>query len=98
MILSLERLWGRREEFMENLLGQGVELAVFGMGTVFVFLTLLIGATSVMSTLLIRFAGDHDSETGAAMAQDPANSPRGAEDPRLIAVITAAINQHRSQR
>ena len=40
---------------MENLVSQGFELAIFGMGTVFVFLTLLILATHFMSLLVQKF-------------------------------------------
>ena len=36
----------------DNLIGQGIELMLFGMGTVVVFLTLLVFITSAMSALL----------------------------------------------
>jgi len=40
---------------MDNLLNQGLELAMYGMGTVFVFLALLIAATRTMSALVLKF-------------------------------------------
>ena len=38
----------------DELFSQGTQLLVVGMGTVFVFLTLLVGATSLMSSLVGR--------------------------------------------
>lgn len=38
-----------------DVLGQGLELLLAGMGTVFVFLTLLVFATSLMSRLVLRW-------------------------------------------
>ena len=65
-----------------DLLTQGLELMLAGMGVVFVFLTLLVGATTLMSRVVMRFW--------------PANSP--PDDEEEIAAITAAIARHRSKR
>ncbi len=35
---------------------QGLELVLFGMGTVFVFLTMLVFVTGLMSTLVLKFS------------------------------------------
>ena len=70
-----------------NLISQGVELMLFGMGTVIVFLTLLVFATTGMSALLARFSPPPDEGASAA-----------ADDNTLLAVITAAIHKHRSRR
>jgi oxaloacetate decarboxylase gamma subunit len=76
----------------EDIISQGLELMLFGMGTVIVFLTLLVIATSVMSALLSRYAPAPEvADAGAAVA--PA-SP----DTTLLAVISAAIHKHRSRR
>ncbi len=77
-----------------GLMDQGLELMVFGMGTVVVFLTLLVGATTAMSALIQRFfSEDEDSDWAAAGAP----AVRGdRDDPRLVAVITAALAQHRN--
>lgn len=77
---------------MESLVAQGSELAMFGMGSVFIFLTLLIGATKLMSGLVLRFAPDEvEPVVAAAHTAVPAN------DAQLIAVISAAIKQFRSR-
>lgn len=77
-----------------TLMQQGFELLLFGMGTVFVFLGLLVVATTAMSSLVQRFVGP-----------DPVAVPPGrvrpaaaADDPQLIAVISAAIVKHRARR
>ena len=41
-----------------SLIAQGVDLLIYGMGTVFTFLTLLVGITSLMSSLVNRIADD----------------------------------------
>ncbi len=71
---------------MENdLLVQGLELMLAGMGTVFVFLTVLVFATSAMSALVRRFA---------PVAAPDADGVTEDE----VAAITAAITRHRRQR
>ncbi len=65
-----------------DLLGQGLELMLVGMGVVFVFLTVLVGAITLMSRVVMRI--------------QPADaSPDNEEE---IAAITAAIARHRSRR
>ena len=65
-----------------DLLSQGFELMLVGMGVVFVFLTVLVGATTLMSRVVMRF-------------QSINVSPDKEEE---IAAITAAIARHRSKR
>ncbi len=77
----------------DNLFQQGVELMVYGMGTVFTFLALLIVATTLMSYFVRRFVQ-------LQLAAQPAdtNPEQSADnDKQLIAVITAAIHKHRSR-
>ena len=76
-----------------NLLQQGLELTIYGMGTVFVFLVMLIFATRGMSRLAIRFGGSEIS--AAPMTAETARAVNSLESNELIAVITAAIQQHR---
>ena len=65
---------------MQNdLLAQGLELMLVGMTTVFVFLTALVAATSLMSSLVTRRAPAVDA-------------PPTDEE---IAAITAAVARHR---
>ena len=69
---------------MENdLLARGLELMLVGMGTVFVFLTTLVCATYLMSTVVQRLSPP-------AQAADPAGS-----DADTVAAIAAAIAQYR---
>lgn len=63
-----------------TLLDQGLTLMLVGMGTVFVFLTILVAAMSLMALIVHRLT--------------PAPADAGASDEE-IAVITAAIAQHR---
>lgn len=71
---------------MESLLAEGIDLAILGMGTVFVFLTLLVFATSVMSRLILIFQPPQQVATPEAV------------NPQLVAAITAAVQQYRSDR
>ena len=75
-----------QEKQMPPLVSEGLNLALYGMGTVFVFLTLLVLATMLMSWLVAH------GET-AAIVVLPADSA-GA---RKMAAITAAIHQHRNR-
>ena len=70
---------------MPPLISEGLNLALYGMGTVFVFLTLLVLATMLMSRLVAH------PETAAVVAL-----PADSADARTMAAITAAIHQHRN--
>ena len=61
-------------------LTQGLELMLSGMGVVFVFLTALVIATSLMSRLVLMF-----------QPPDEGSGPTGEE----VAAISAAIARHR---
>ncbi len=78
-----------------NLMQQGVELMLYGMGTVFVFLVLLIVVTSIMSSLLGRFV---KPEPVAVAPKAAGNTAAGSTDDHLVAVISAAIHKYRSRR
>ncbi len=79
----------------ENLFQQGVELMIYGMGTVFVFLVVLIGVTVTMSAIVQRFFPD-TSETIVPNTQGPMSSDNN-NDEQLVAVITAAVHKYRSR-
>jgi oxaloacetate decarboxylase gamma subunit len=64
----------------ENLLQMGAVLMIAGMGTVFVFLTVLVGAMSLMAATVRRFQ--------PAMPDDEVTHEE-------VAAITAAIRRHR---
>ena len=63
-----------------SLLDQGLMLMLVGMGTVFVFLTLLVAGMTLLALAVRRFS--------------PTPAEPGASDEE-IAAITAAITQHR---
>jgi oxaloacetate decarboxylase gamma subunit len=65
-----------------DVLMRGVELTLVGMGSVLVFLSALIGATTLMSRLVVR------------PEPEPAASRRQV-GPDEVAAITAAIVQYR---
>jgi oxaloacetate decarboxylase gamma subunit len=67
-----------------DLMAQGVELMLAGMGTVFVFLTLLVGATVTMSRLIALLESTQAKDVGP--------------DAEEVAVITAAVVAHRRRR
>jgi oxaloacetate decarboxylase gamma subunit len=64
-----------------SLMNQGVDLMLVGMGTVFVFLTLLVMSMSVMAGIITRLS---------QVAEE------GISDEE-VAAITAAIAQHRNK-
>ncbi len=65
---------------MTQLLGEGLNLVIYGMGTVFVFLTLLVFATQLMSRLTLLIT--------------PTSKTTEVIDKKTIAAITAAVHQH----
>ena len=72
---------------------QGLDLMLYGMGTVFTFLTLLVGVTLVMSWLVNRLAPEEMAVISAS-AQVPLVSE--TIEPRIVNAIQAALDRHRS--
>ena len=68
-----------------SLFGQGVELMLVGMGTVFVFLTALVAATNLMSALVLR------------RPEPEAAAGRAGPSKEEIAAIAAAVARHRGR-
>ncbi len=81
----------------QDLLSRGLELMVFGMGTVLIFLSLLVLATGVMSRLIQRYFPDPEPEP-AAVSSVPQGIRPADEDQQLLAVISAAVHRYRSRR
>lgn len=79
-----------------DIVSQGLELMVYGMGTVVFFLTLLIVTVSLMSWCLRRFFPEAEVLVAGAK-QAPTVSSTPADLP-LAAVIAAAVHRHRSGR
>jgi len=72
---------------MTPLIVAGLELMLIGMGTVFLFLTLLVIATTLMSRIISSIA-----------PLDETNGEAGAPSAQEIAAISAAVAQYRRRR
>ncbi len=81
----------------DEIIAHGVELMLYGMGTVVVFLALLVVATAAMSRLLARHFPEADP-VPAAPPRSAAGTAGPGEDTQLVAAIAAAIHRHRAQR
>ena len=79
-----------------SLIDQGLNLMLFGMGTVFVFLTILIFATSSMSKIITRYFPE---KIVAAAPKRKKAAAHGATSlaPTTLKIIQAAIDQHRNR-
>ena len=64
---------------------------LYGMGTVFVFLTILVFATGLMSLLVRRAISE------SAPSDIPSGSDAGQPNPQLVNAIKKAIAQHRNR-
>lgn len=69
-----------------SLLQQGFTLMLVGMGTVFVFLTLLVGGMSLLALLAGRLTPDQPQASDALCSDEE------------VAAITVAIAHHRAAR
>ncbi|MDN6180570.1 MAG: OadG family protein [Halomonas subglaciescola] len=87
----------------DDLLSEGLTLMTLGMGFVFVFLTLLVLTTSLMSWIIRRYFPQlHPQPQSQVQAQPRADTdlatPSPMEDTTLMAVIGAAVHRHRKRR
>jgi|TARA_B110000977_G_scaffold18507_1_gene22314 oxaloacetate decarboxylase gamma subunit len=78
-----------------TLISQGLDLMLYGMGTVFTFLTLLVGVTTLMSKVVNKLVIEQPEIAVSTIATAPVQI---AVEPRIAKVIQAAIDQHRSKR
>lgn len=77
-----------------TLFEQALDLLVFGMGTVFIFLALLVIAINLMSRFMETYFPD------AIVPEAHAAKPKAGNDTvdaTTLAVIQAAIRQHRDK-
>lgn len=78
-----------------SLIDRGFDLMLFGMGTVFVFLTVLIFATSAMSAVVTRFFPEKVVEAAAPRRSAPVLG--AAVTPATLNILQAAIDKHRNR-
>lgn len=76
-----------------DLMLQGLELMILGMGIVFFFLVVLVFALQGMSRLAGTLAGDVAVKSRQAPAEG--GTEPGAQE--LVAVIAAAVGRYRSR-
>lgn len=80
---------------MQNTLWeQGFDLLLFGMGTVFVFLTLLVIGTMIMSSIIGRYFYQEPELARQPVMAGDSGLPVST---KTLAVIQAAIHAHRAK-
>lgn len=70
---------------MNEMMSAGLEIMLVGMGTVFLFLAMLIVTVNIMSTLVQRFYPEILTKSVTDI------------DPNVIAAISAAVHQYRKK-
>ena len=76
---------------MTEQMSKGIELMLAGMGIVFLFLTMLVLAINLMSSLIQRFFPEAPSLVGTVTTSS------SGIDKNIVAAIAAAVHQHRSK-
>ncbi len=81
---------------MPPIMGEALNLALYGMGTVFVFLTVLVGLTTLMS----KFALYLDSLSPAEPEPNRGGGAQAApqSSPAIVAAVAAAVQQYRKEK
>ena len=80
-----------------SLVQQGTEVAFFGMTVVFVFLALLVLATTLMSALMQQIAPDKPAPPKIVSDAVSEILQTEIDQSGLIEVISAAVSQHRKK-
>ncbi|MFT4677566.1 MAG: oxaloacetate decarboxylase gamma subunit [Patiriisocius sp.] len=79
---------------MSDLMLEALNLALYGMGTVFSFLTALVILTALMSKLVSAFSEPEVEELTTGARLQPQTSQ---VSPILLAAITGAVKQYRER-
>lgn len=79
-----------------ELLTEGINLMVFGMGFVFLFLVVLVWVTSLMSRVVTKLLPEEPPVEKTKAVKKAAPSESVPED--VVAAIALAIRQHRQVR
>lgn len=77
----------------QQLLGEGVQLMLIGMGSVFIFLSVLVLTLKLVSALVKRIEPNQPTITIPVRT----NPTPVSDQQEIVAVITAAISQYRSR-
>ena len=80
---------------MNNLFQDAITLMLVGMGFVFLFLIILVFATSAMSKLVNKYFPEAQPIPASAPMPAPVQ-PSAAIDQNVMAVIAAAVAKYRS--
>ncbi|ADN09423.1 OadG family protein [Sulfurimonas autotrophica] len=72
-----------------NLVMEGVKFMFLGMGTVFTFLVIMIGAVNLMSLIIHKFFPEPHA------VEETASGGTQKDNKKIVAAITAAIAHHR---
>jgi len=78
-----------------NLVVEGLKFMALGMGTVFLFLTMMILCMYMMSNLINRFFSELKIKEDIASTSCNSDKVYKNNNPKMIAAITAAIIHHR---
>lgn len=80
----------------DTLIDQGVNLMLYGMGTVFVFLTVMVIATTLMSKLVNKISPEKVIPENKPVTP-VANTGQAAPSPQVLEAIKQAIATHRQR-
>ncbi len=81
----------------DTLIDQGFSLMLYGMGTVFVFLTILVFATWLMSTLVNKFVPEEPAKQNNKPQPTTSTGPVNTPSPQVLDAIKQAISAHRQR-
>ncbi len=77
-----------------DILNESIQLLIYGMGTVFIFLFILVLATTAMSQLIARYAPE---PAPVAPAKRQAKTVQSV-DPDVLQAIGLAVQEYRRER
>tara|TARA_R110002072_G_scaffold12295_4_gene53582 strand:- start:17161 stop:17418 length:258 start_codon:yes stop_codon:yes gene_type:complete len=84
---------------MSDLMLEALNLAMYGMGTVFLFLTALVFLTALMSRLVTMLGEPElDAAPGRSRGQSESGQSQSSDvSPTLLAAIAGAVKQYRER-
>jgi oxaloacetate decarboxylase gamma subunit len=80
----------------ESLLQHGVDLMLYGMSAVVLFLAILVIATNVMAWAIRRYFPEPEAPRVEREVLE--DNPNPGLNARTLAIIKAALDQHRANR